>query len=127
MAKLKTKKEFKEDDAFEAAELAVDIYETKNEFIVESPIAGISKKDLDIFVDKGMLVIKGQRENYKVEDNKNYLYKECYWGKFSRKIILPDYVESSEIEAELKNGLLVIRFPKEKEEKQIEEKVEIKE
>lgn len=122
----KTSKELisKQDDF--SAELAVDIYETDDEFIVESPIAGVKKQDLDVFVDKGMLVINGQRQSQKEHEGKNYLYSECYWGKFSRRIMLPQDIDENKIDASLKDGLLTITFPKTNK-KSEEEKIEVAE
>lgn len=110
-----------------SAELAVDIYETDDEFIVESPIAGVKKQDLDVFVDKGMLVINGQRQSQKEQEGKNYLYNECYWGKFSRRIMLPQDVDENKIDASLKDGLLTITFPKTNKRSVQEEKIEVAE
>jgi HSP20 family protein len=59
-----------------------------------------------------MITIKGRRildENIKNED---YFFQECYWGSFSRSIILPMEIDSDRISATLKNGILTIRLPK---------------
>jgi len=92
--------------------LAIDSYETKSHFVVLSAIAGITKEDIDISVDKDMLIIKGNRENPKEEKEENFFNQECYWGPFSRKIILPKNVDTSKIEASMKKGILKISFPK---------------
>jgi len=100
--------------------LAVDVYETDSDFVVLSAIAGVSTEDIDISVDKDMLIIKGSRENPAAERKKCF-QQECYWGQFSRKIILPEYVNPSEIEASITRGILSIKFPK----KQPEDKKKI--
>jgi HSP20 family protein len=123
----RTSKELIEKQDEFAAELAVDIYETENEFVVESPIAGVKKQDLDVFVDKGMLVINGQRASQNSHEGKNYLYSECYWGKFSRRVMLPQDVNENQIDASLKDGLLTITFPKTNKKSNQEEKVEVAE
>jgi len=95
------------------AELALDIYENEKEMIVVSLVAGIKESELDISFEKGMLVIKGKRLSpIADQDEHNYLTKECYWGSFARRVVLPDEIDESRIQASLKEGLLVIRIPK---------------
>ena len=93
-------------------QLTVDVFETDSEFVVMSTVAGIVAKDIEIQVDKDMLVIKGCRPNPGIEGNKNYFYQECYWGPFSRKIILPENIDSAHPEAEFNKGLLTVKFSK---------------
>lgn len=93
-------------------QLTVDVYETTSDFVVLSTVAGISAKDVEIVIDKDMLVIKGNRPNPEGMNNISYFYQECYWGPFSRKIILPENVDGSQAEADFNKGLLTIRFPK---------------
>jgi len=96
----------------EVAELALDIFETDKEFVVIAPIAGITKEDLDVSVSKGMLTIRGQRKQDKTIEKKNYLYEECFWGQFMRRVVLPDDIDISVTQADLKNGLLILKIPK---------------
>ena len=93
-------------------ELTVDVYQTDKEIVIQSAIAGVEPEDLDISIEKDMVTIRGKRENQFEEKEKNYFYQECYWGRFSRKIILPVEVNSSKINASMKNGILCIRIPK---------------
>ncbi len=96
-------------------QLTVDVYETPADLVVLSTVAGITAKDLEIIVEKDMLIIKGCRQNPANEKDKNYFYQECYWGPFSRKIVLPDNVDVNQIKAEFNKGLLTIKFPKNRE------------
>lgn len=98
--------------ADEIAELALDIFETDKEFVVIAPIAGITKEDLDVSVSKGMLTIRGQRKQDKTVEKKNYLYEECFWGQFMRRVVLPDDIDISATQADLKNGLLILKIPR---------------
>ena len=93
-------------------ELAVDVYENESDFVVLAAIAGIAPKDVEIQIDKDMLVIRGCRPNPENNGNKNYFYQECYWGPFSRKIILPENIDISLSQAEFNKGILMIKFPK---------------
>ena len=93
-------------------QLAVDAFQTEKEFCVQAPIAGVEQNDIDISVENEMLIIRGERQEPLSGDGKKYFYQECYWGPFSRQIILPEDVDSEKIKASLKNGILVIRIPK---------------
>ncbi len=93
-------------------QLAVDVYETDSDFVTSAAIAGISAKDLDILIEKDMLIIKGERPEPQESKEKNYFYQECYWGPFSRKIILPEGIDISRAEASIEKGILIIRMPK---------------
>ena len=93
-------------------ELVVDVFEDKDHFIVVSAIAGVSIKDLDISVEKDMMVIKGNRVNPHNNSEKTYFYQECYFGNFSRKIVLPEALHTEKAAAEMDKGMLVIKIPK---------------
>jgi len=83
-------------------ELTIDVYQTDKEIVIQSAIAGVEPEDLDIFIEKDIVTIEGKREEQFEEKEKNYFYQECYWGRFSRKIILPAEVNSSKINASKK-------------------------
>lgn len=112
----KEMKEKKEDNFNELVEtegeLAVDVYQTDSDIIVQSTIAGVKPDDLDISVENDVLTIRGKRESETKEEGKNYFYQECYWGAFSRQIILPEEVDPNKINASMKNGVLTIKLPK---------------
>ncbi len=91
-------------------ELAVDVYQTEEELVVQSAIAGVTAQDLNITLENDMLIIEGERK--KPEEEGEYLINECFWGKFSRKLILPVEVNPEKVEATFKNGILMIRFQK---------------
>ena len=92
-------------------QLAVDIYQTDMELGVQSAIAGIRPEDLDISIEKDILTISGERKK-SFEEKGDYFSQECYWGKFSRQIILPVEIDPNKIEATLKDGILTIKAPK---------------
>ena len=93
-------------------QLAVDVFQTENEFCVQAPIAGIEQNDIDIAIENEMLIIRGERREPIMGKEKKYFYQECYWGPFSRQIILPEDANHEKIKASLKSGILVIRIPK---------------
>ena len=98
-------------------QLTVDIYQTESDLVIQSAVAGVDLKDLDISIDRDLVLIKGKRNSPNKEKG-DYFCKECYWGTFSRKIILPVEVNCDKIQAVLKKGILTIKIPKKiKEEK----------
>ncbi|MFH1366864.1 MAG: Hsp20/alpha crystallin family protein [Patescibacteria group bacterium] len=93
-------------------QLAVDVYQTDKDIIIKSTIAGVRVEDIDISLHNDMLTIKGLRQKDSEAAAEDYFYQECYWGGFSRSIILPLEVKEEEITATLKNGILTITLPK---------------
>src|SRR3989344_6411351 len=93
-------------------ELALDLYETENAMIIKAPLAGVAADDLEIALHQDMLTIRGLREHKDIPHNAKVLTTECFWGKFSRSVILPHHSISDKVQAELKNGLLTITLPK---------------
>ncbi len=93
-------------------QLAVDVYQTENEFCVQAPIAGVEPGDIEVSLENEMLIIKGERREPEKEKEKNYFYQECYWGPFSRQIILPEDIDTQRIKATLTKGILTIKIPR---------------
>ncbi len=104
-------------------QLSVDVYQTADEIVIKSTIAGVKPNDLDVTINNDMVTIKGKREDAKEVTEENYFYQECYWGGFSRSIILPVEVKAEEAKAQLKNGVLTIRLPKAKKSKSVSVKI----
>jgi HSP20 family protein len=107
----------------EEGQLAIDIYETPKKIVIKSTIAGAKPEDLDISLNNDMLTIRGKRERDEKVKEENYLYQECYWGYFSRSVILPTEVDGKNIDAVLENGILTIKLTKTKHEQNIPVKV----
>lgn len=93
-------------------QLSLDVYQTENDVVIKSTVAGISSNDIDITITNDMLTVKGARSRDEKVRPEDYYYQECYWGPFSRSVILPADVEADQIKATLKNGILTIRLPK---------------
>jgi len=93
-------------------QLTIDVYQTPTEIVIKSTIAGVSPEDLDITITNDMVTVKGKREKDEVISDGDYYYQECYWGAFSRSVILPVDVEAEKAEAGMKNGILTLRLPK---------------
>lgn len=93
-------------------QLAVDVYQTDDELIIQTAIAGVKPEDLDITTQGDTITIRGQRERTEKKEGENYFYQECYWGVFSRQIILPVEADSARSQASMTDGILTIRIPK---------------
>ncbi len=92
--------------------LTVDVYQTDDEVIIKSTIAGVSGDDIDIAVTNDTVAIKGSRKHDEKIRGSDYYFRELYWGAFSRQIILPEDVDPDGAKASMKNGLLTLRLPK---------------
>jgi len=114
LASLRFKKEEKEELGTNAPEgqLAIDVYETPEEVVIKSTIAGVKPQDLDVGIEDNTVNIRGSRHNEEKVKGEDYFYQECYWGTFSRSIILPVEVDVEKAQATLKDGILTIRLPK---------------
>jgi HSP20 family protein len=106
-------------------QLAIDVYENDDSFVIQSTIAGIKAEDLDISIENDLVTIRGSRENRYKEENGKYYYQECYWGAFSRQVILPEEVDDQKAEALMKDGVLTLKIPKAK--KITKRKISVKE
>jgi len=95
----------------EEGQLAIDVYQTENDLVIQSAIAGVKPENLDISMERDIITIKGSREK-PFEENGDYFIQECFWGSFSREVILPSEVDPQRAVAEMKNNILTIRIPK---------------
>lgn len=100
------------EEDYEEGQLSVDVYQTSDKIVIQSTIAGVRPEDIDITVNNDMVTIRGKREIDNTLQSDDYFIQECYWGGFSRSIILPAEIQSEKIEATLKNGVLTITLPK---------------
>jgi HSP20 family protein len=92
-------------------ELAIDMYQTDEELVILSAIAGVKPEDLNLYLEGDMLFIEGERKK-PIQESGDYFLQECYWGKFSRKIVLPVEINPEKILATFKDGILTIRIQK---------------
>ncbi len=92
----------------EQGQLAVDVYQTPTQIIIIAPIAGVKLNDIQVSITEDVLTIKGKRcLEFNIPDE-DYLTQECFWGTFSRSIVLPASADSSSIAATLKDSVLKI-------------------
>ena len=91
---------------------AVDVYEDKDNVIVETPLAGVDPEKVNVSVENDVLKIEGQSEHKSEVDEEDYYRKEVRYGSFNRAVALPAHVVSEKAEAQFENGLLKVTIPK---------------
>lgn len=97
-------------------QLAVDVYETPEQLIIKARTAGVNRNDLDVSIADGVLTISGTLSSGDDAEATHWHVQECYWGEFSRTLVLPVAVKEDEVKAVLKDGVLTIAFNKVKQE-----------
>jgi len=105
-------------------ELTVDVYQTDKNIVIQTTIAGVSKDDLEIVTEKDMVTIKGERERIEDEEIEEFFIDECFWGPFSREIVLPEETDPSRTKATMNKGVLTIKVPRIEREKRREIELE---
>ena len=91
---------------------AVDVSETSDEYRVSVELPGLSKDDVELTIDAGRLVVRGEKKSEEREEKENCLRVERSYGSFSRSIALPESVDQDAVEATFKEGVLTVRLPK---------------
>ncbi|OIK14549.1 hypothetical protein BIV60_11320 [Bacillus sp. MUM 116] len=91
-----------------------DLYETNEVLIIEAEIPGLRKEDLHITVIQQLLTITGEFKTLK--EGRKYFIKERANRTFKKELILPYPVMVNNIRTEIRNGVLVILMPVNKEE-----------
>ncbi len=97
---------------------AVNITESDNGFTIEVAAPGLNKKDFKIDLDKNQLTISSVSENKQEESDERYTRREFRYTNFSRSFTLPETVDSEQISASHKDGILFVSIPKMEEAKE---------
>jgi len=105
---------------------AVDIYQNKDNVIVETLLAGVDPEKVDISIENDVLTISGRTEEKKEVKREDYYRKEVREGSFTRSVILPMAVKADQAEAHSEKGILKIVLPKAEEAKPKKIAVKIK-
>ncbi|MCL4522645.1 MAG: Hsp20/alpha crystallin family protein [Acidobacteria bacterium] len=113
------------DSALTAWSPAVDIYETEQELVMRADLPDLSEKDIDVRVENNMLTIRGERKIEKNISEDNYLRMERAYGSFSRSFSLPNTVNTDQVKADYRNGVLTVTLPKREESKPKQVKVSV--
>ena len=88
---------------------AADVYEDEREYLLALDLPGIRRDGLDVSLDEGRLVIRGERA---AAQGLHTRRAERPQGRFVRTFSLPDAVERGAISADYKDGVLLLHLPK---------------
>lgn len=105
---------------------AIDVIEGAEDISVHCEVPGITLDELDVSIASNVLTIKGNKNKEGKGDDPRYYTRETWSGQFQRTISLPKDVDSEKIEAELRNGILMVTLPKREEAKQKRIAVKVK-
>jgi HSP20 family protein len=94
-------------------QIAVDILDTATAIIIVAPVAGVDPTEVDIGLSRNILTISGHRHEAPIYlDAKRLLVEECFYGAFSRSIILPENLGFDRIRATIEHNVIMIEIPK---------------
>ncbi len=105
---------------------AIDVYQTKDDVVVEAPLAGIDPNQVNVSIENDVLTLEGKSEHKSEVDEKNYYRKEVRFGSFHRSVALPAAVKGDAAKATYEKGVLKIVIPKEERAKPRTVKVEVR-
>lgn len=91
---------------------SVDISETDNAYLVKAEIPGVSKEDVKVTIEDGMLTLQGERKQEQEDKGKKFHRIERSYGCFMRSFRIPDDADDTAAKAEFKDGLLNITLNK---------------
>lgn len=106
---------------------AADVAETDDEVCVTADLPGLTDKDVEVFIDNGALVIRGEKKQDREEKKRNYHLIERSYGRFEREVALPSGLDLDHVAARFKNGVLTVTLPKTPAAKSQRRTIEVKE
>jgi HSP20 family protein len=92
--------------------LAVDVAEDDDNFIVKASVPGINPEDIEVTLTDNVLTIKGEMREENESKETNWHLRERRYGSFMRSITLPQPVNADQVEAINEHGVLTLRLPK---------------
>lgn len=96
---------------------SVDIYENKDQIVLEAELPGMKRDDFELSVENNVITLRGERQFEKKDDSDNYHRVERSYGSFTRSFTLPQTVSADGATAEYRNGVLRVTLPKREETK----------
>ena len=96
---------------------SVDIYENKDQIVLEAELPGMKQEEFDLSIENNVLTLRGERKFEKTDENDNYHRVERSYGAFTRSFTLPQTVSAEGANAEYNNGVLRVTLPKREETK----------
>jgi HSP20 family protein len=96
---------------------SVDIYENKDQIVLEAELPGMNRDDFELTVENNVITLRGERQFEKKDESDNYHRVERSYGSFTRSFTLPQTVSTEGATAEYRNGVLRVTLPKRQETK----------
>ncbi|TVR86265.1 MAG: Hsp20/alpha crystallin family protein [Saprospirales bacterium] len=100
-----------------ATKPSVNIVENEDNFMVEVAAPGLDKKDFNVTVDDDILTISAERKDESEDKSGTFTRREFNYTSFSRSFHLPETCNSEKINANYKDGMLILEIPKREEAK----------
>ncbi len=101
------------DHETDIGQIAVDILDLSDAIVIVAPVAGVDPSEVDIGLSRNILTISGnRRENPIYMEARRMLVEECFYGAFSRSIILPENLAFDKISASVEYNVITILIPK---------------
>lgn len=91
---------------------AMDIEEDDGAITVRTELPGVTKDDVHLTLEDGVLTITGEKQSDRETKEKSYHLVERSFGSFTRSVQLPSGVDFDKAEADFENGVLQVRVPK---------------
>ena len=96
---------------------SVDIYENKDQIVLEAELPGMKQEDFDLSIENNVITLRGERKFEKTDETDNYHRVERSYGAFTRSFTLPQTVSAEGATAEYNDGVLRVTLPKREETK----------
>ena len=91
---------------------SVDIYENKDQIVLEAELPGMNREDFDLSIENNVITLRGERRFEKKEDTDNYHRVERAYGSFTRSFTMPNTITGEGATADYRNGVLRVTIPK---------------
>jgi HSP20 family protein len=106
--------------------LRVEEFREGDELVVRAELPGVDpERDVELTVTNGVLRIRAERQEKSEQKDKDWYRSEFRYGAFVRDVPLPDGISQDDIKANYKDGILEVRVPLPKQEKQEAKKVTV--
>jgi HSP20 family protein len=107
--------------------IKIDVSRSDTEYKISAKLPGFKKDEIDVKVDEDALVLSAEKKSEVKEEKDGYSHYESHYGAFRRNFPIPEEVESEKIKAKMKDGVLTLTLPRNKEKvKETEHRVAIK-
>ena len=91
---------------------ALELADAGDNFVLKAQLPGIDPKDIDVQVTREAISISGERRYENTDEKSGYVRSEFRYGKFHRMVPLPAHIQNDSVQAEYKDGILMLTLPK---------------